>query len=188
MARESLGHEAPRSPRLSASPSLGASGAVASRKGASPVTAARHSVSRRWLHGESSQAWAPSVRADSTCVIEALRRLCRGHAVVQVSSRLVGAPGAAEKPHSSLPQSAESRGAFSQPVVARAAARLDPPPTSGARAWQRQAPRRRGQVCSSPKAKARSEEKKTRAHCHICRGSLVSSPSARRALSGGDRR
>ena len=151
MARESLGHEAPRSPRLSASPSLGASGAVAPRKGASPVTAARHSVSRRWLHGESSQAWAPSVRADSTCVIEALRRLCRGHAVVQVSGRLVGAPGAAEKPHSSLPQSAESRGAFSQPVVARAAARLDPPPISGARAWQRQAPLRRWQVCSSPK-------------------------------------
>ena len=94
---------------------------------------------------------APSVRADSTYVIEALRRLCRGHAVVQVSGRLVGAPGAAEKPHSSLPQSAESRGAFSQPVVARAAARLDPPPTSGARAWQRQAPLRRWQVCSSPK-------------------------------------
>eukprot|EP00964_Phaeocystis_antarctica_P077446 scaffold48060_cov64-Phaeocystis_antarctica.AAC.1 len=89
-----------------------------------------HSVSRRWLPGESSQAWALSVRADATYVIEALRRLCRGRAVVQVR---------------------RSRGAFSQPVVARAAARLDPQPISGARAWQRQAPRRRWQVCSSPK-------------------------------------
>ena len=91
----------------------------------------------------------------------ALPGSCSG---TSVSGRLVGAPGAADKP---IPHflSRRSRGAFSQPVVARAAARLDPQPISGARAWQRQAPRRRWQVCSSPKP----GEEDWRAA--ICRGS-----------------